>query len=335
MKKIVKSNEFTLLFIILILWLIFGLINPDIISLANVFSLIRSSIVPAIFALACMLIIISGGIDMSFYAVGSFSAYFVTKFLADREMNNISIWIIFAAAIVIAIGLEIINWLFIDRMELPPFIVTIGTQGLFKGFLLAFVSTTYINSLPKAMTALGKSSLVTTTDSYGIAYNLHGTVIVVILLYILLYFLLEKTMFGRKLYAIGIDVSAARRAGINVSKIRLLTYMLTGILCAIGGVIHTCMGRMAVPMSSDLVGQELLVIAAVMIGIGNGKRASGTVLGTLLGVILLKLISNNLILLKVPSYWQNAVTGVVIIIGLISRTPVKRKSTAVKGAKQA
>jgi simple sugar transport system permease protein len=328
MKKIFKSNEMTLLIIVLAVWLIFGLINPDILSLANVYALIRASIIPSIFALACMLVIISGGIDMSFYAVGSFSSYFIVKFIVDHDMKDLSIWLVFGAAILVALILESINWIFIDRMDLPPFIVTLGTQGLFKGFLLAFVGTTFINRIPKEMSALGKASIASTVDSNGITYDLHLTVIIVVILVVLMHLLLEKTMFGRSIYAIGNDVAAAKRAGINVSKIRFGIYCLAGVLCAIGGVIHTCLGRMAVPMSADLVGQELLIIAAVMIGIGSGRKANGTAIGTILGVILLKLISNNLILLKVPSYWQNAVTGVVIIIGLISRLPgIKDKLT--------
>ncbi len=321
MKTITKSNEFMLAMIILVVWLLFGMINPDILSLANIFSLSRAIIVPSIFALTSMLIIISGGFDMSFYAIGSFSAYFVTKYVMDHGMENISIFAIFGASIIISILLECINWVFIDKMSVDPFIVTLGTQVLLKGLLLAFVSTSFVNVLPNQMLAVSKSYLATTVDANGMSYILHMTILIVIVLYVVIHFILEKTMYGRSLYALGNDVIAAHRAGINVSKVRFITFVICGVICGVGGVIHTSLARMAAPMSSDMVGQELLVIAAVMIGTGSSKRAKGSVVCTFLGVILLKLITNNLILLKVPSYWQNIVYGVVVLIGLIARTP--------------
>ena len=211
--------------------------------------------------------------------------------------------------------LELINWFFIDKLNLPPFIVTIGSQSLYKGFLLAFVGTTYITTMPKGMRKLAVTYVSSTTSSSGIVYNLHFLVIVVAAMYIIMHIVLNFTRFGRNIYAIGADVAAAQRAGINISRTRFLVFLIAGAIAGVGGVFQGTLNRAAVP--ADLVGQELLVIAAVVLGGGGGKQARGSVLGTALGVILLSLISNNLILMKVPSYWQQAVTGIIILIGLI------------------
>ncbi|NLU10709.1 MAG: ABC transporter permease [Tepidanaerobacter acetatoxydans] len=315
MKRLLKNNEFTVAIIIAITWLIFGIVNPDIISLANVYSITRASIISATFALACMLVIISGGIDMSFFAVGCVAMYVTVKYLVDRAMLDTPLFLIFAAAIIIGIILELINWFFIDKLNLPPFIVTIGSQSLYKGFLLAFVGTTYITTMPKGMRKLAVTYVSSTTSSSGIVYNLHFLVIVVAAMYIIMHIVLNFTRFGRNIYAIGADVAAAQRAGINISRTRFLVFLIAGAIAGVGGVFQGTLNRAAVP--ADLVGQELLVIAAVVLGGGGGKQARGSVLGTALGVILLSLISNNLILMKVPSYWQQAVTGIIILIGLI------------------
>ena len=314
MKKFIKTNEFTIGVIIVAMWLIFGMVNHDIISLSNLYSMARASIIPATFALSAMLVIIAVGIDISFYAVGCFSVYVTVKFFVSNKMMDVPLIVIFIGAIAIAILLELINWFFIDRLDLNSFIVTVGTQTLYKGFLLAFVGTAYITTLPNAMKKLSTSYLASTTNSSGIKSYLHVLVIVVIALYVLMHLMLNYTRFGRNIYAIGCDPVAAKRAGINISKTRLFVFIIAGVLCGIGGVLQATLNRVAVP--ADLVGQELMVIAAVFLGGALGKQARGSVLGTALGVILLSLISNNLILLKIPSYWQQAITGIIILIGL-------------------
>jgi len=325
MKNLFKRNEFIILMVILVIWFAFGLVNPNIVSKANIYSITRASIISATFALACMLVIISGGIDMSFMAVGCVSMYVTVKFLVERKMFDTPLILIFLASITIGIILELINWFFIDRLKLPPFIVTIGTQSLYKGYLLAFVGTTYITTLPRGMKELAVRYVATTTDANGITYNLHFLVLVVAAMYILVHLMLNFTIFGRNVYAIGDDLEAAARAGINISKTRLFVFILAGIISGIGGMFQGTLNRAAVP--ADLVGQELSVIAAVILGGGTGKQARGSVLGTALGVILLSLIANNLILLKIPSYWQQAVNGTIILIGLVLQSSRGDKQT--------
>lgn len=326
MKKILKTNEFSVAAIIIVTWIIFGLVNPDILTLANVYSITRASIISATFALSCMLVFIAVGIDMSFYAVGCVSMYITVNYLVNNFMLDVPLILIFIASIIIGILLQLINYFFIDKLSFEPFIVTIGTQSLYKGYLLAFVGTTYITTMPTGMKELAVNYLTSTTGSGGIVSNLHFLVLVVVVMYVLMHLMLTYTRLGRNIYAIGSDVVAAKRAGINISRTRLFVFILAGIICGIGGVFQGTLNRAAVP--ADLVGQELMVIAAVVLGGGMGKQARGSVTGTALGVILLSLISNNLILMKIPSYYQQAFMGVIILIGLVIQS-TKGKETAV------
>lgn len=325
MKKLMKTNEFTIITIIAVLWLAFGLVNPYILSLANLYSLTRAAIVSATFALACMLVFIGVGIDMSFYAVGGLAMYAPVKFLADRKIVDTPLILVFIVAIAIAVVLQTINWFFIDRLSLQPFIVTIGSQSLYKGFLLAFVGSAYIANIPKSMLALAVNYVHSTEGPSGIVYGLHILVIVVIIMYVLVHLMLSYTRFGRNIYAMGADVVAAKRAGINISKTRFFLFLIAGVICGIGGMFQGSLSRSAMP--ADLVGQELLVIAAVVLGGGIAKQARGSVLGTGLGVILMALIANNLILMKIPSYWQQAVTGIIILSGLVIQSSRSGKKT--------
>ena len=330
MKKIFGTSQFTLFLLFVAIWIIFGLINPAIFSLASLFSLTRACIIPAILSLALTIIIVQGGIDISFAAVAAFSSY-VTVFIYEKnDMMNVPLIVIFLTAAVFAVGLELINWFFIDKIEIPPLITTLATQSLIKGGILAFISTSFIYTLPNSMRSFGTTNIATAAFPNGTEAVLHVSVIFVVALYAIMHFILEYTSFGRSIYAIGDDVSAARRAGINVSRVRLYSFIIVGLICSMGGVIHNSLLRATLPWPPDIVGQELTNIAAVFLGCGATKQARGSVIGTLLGVVLLRFIGTNLIMIGIPSFWQRAVSGVIILTGLIMQMS-RRKNAYSRG----
>jgi len=330
LNRIKGNSQLTLLVLLVVIWLVFGIVNPQILTLANFFSLSRAAIVPAIFALAEMIMMALGCVDISYAMIASVSAY-GTFYLWNRNgWTDGSIVPIFLCAIAIAMLLELINWFFIDRIDLNSFIVTLGVQSLLKGFLLAFVSTAYIYTLPSPIQRFGLSYLGKALSKDGIESVLHSSVIIVAVLYLAMNFIMERTKFGREIYAIGGDVDSARRVGINVSRVRLCSMLLVGVICAIGAVLHDALSRASMPLPTDYVGRELNSIAAVVIGTGGSKKAKGIVTGTLLGVLLLQTISTNLVMLGVPSFWQQAVSGIIILAGMIVQTTNNKAFKALK-----
>lgn len=319
LKNVSKTSQFALLAIFIVFALLFGIINPDILTLANFYSLIRASLVPAIFALSIMLVMVQGGIDMSFGMIGAFSSYVVLFVLTENGIFEIPLIVVFLMAVAVAVVLQLFNWVMVDKLGLQPFITTLGTQTMLKGLLLAFISTDYIYTYPTSVAEFGTTYIHTASYGSGTSSQLHISVIIVVVLYLLFHFLLQHTNLGRQIYAIGGDVDAARRAGINVSRVRFLVFLMAGILCGIGGVVHDAVARASMPVPSDLVGKELQSIAAVVLGMGASKQAHGSVVGTLLGVLLLQFITGNLIMLGIPSYYQQAVSGIIIFIGLLAQ----------------
>lgn len=312
-----KWNPVTVLLVILIIvWLGFGLVNRDILSVANTYSILRASIVPLMLALPEMLIIAMGGIDMSFTVVASIASYITLRMWDVGGGGDISIIYLLCSAMGIGILCYIINWFLVEKVKITTFIATLGVNSMLKGFVLAFISSSYVNSLPEKLQNFSSFALSTATNSEGIESVLHVSVIFVIALYILMYFIMEKTVFGREIYAIGTDVDASRRAGINVSRVRLLSFIIAGIICGLTGVLHDSLSRFSMPLPTDVVGKELNSIAAVVIGLGGSHKASNIVAGTFLGVILLQLISTNLVMLGIPSYGQQFVSGIIILGGL-------------------
>ena len=327
MKKLLKNSQFALFLLLVATVIIFGIINPDILSAASLFALARTCAVPAIFALAIMVIMILGELDMSFCMIGAFAAYATMYFLTSKGYMEVPLILIFAMSILIGVILQLFNWVLIDRLKMKSFIATLGTQTFLKGAVLAFVSSSYIYTLPNSAVKFGSTYMATAKYGSGVESQLPSAILLTLAMYFILHMVLEHTNFGRKLYAIGGDADAAKRAGIAVSRTRFWAFII--------GVINNCLGRCSLPMPTDLVGQELNGMAAVVLGRGASMRARGTVIGTFLGVLLLQFISNNLIMIGVPSYYQDFVTGVIVFLGLVSQSRQRNGGSNKKEKKEA
>lgn len=304
------NNEGLLLAVIVLVVIAMSLASPAFFTAGTFFALVRSSMVPLIFALGVLLVLISGGVDVSFPAIAIFAAYTTVTLFMDGSGG--SAIVVFAVAMLIGAGLGMLNGVVIARFRLPTLIVTLGTQGIFKGVLIAYIGSAYISAgdLPSAITEASDRHLV---DVAGGGY-LHFLIVPVVVIVLLVAAILKWTVFGRSIYAIGGDTEAARRVGIRVVRTQVWLYMLVGALAAFGGVVYVILGKNANPQS--LVGTELDIIAAVVLGGASIFGGRGSVGGTVLGVVLVQLINNNLVLVGIPSTWQRAAVGVLLLLGV-------------------
>jgi len=320
------NNEGILFLILLVLVIGMSVANPAFFSVSTLFAVLRSSIVPLVLALGVLIVIISGGIDVSFAAIAVFAAYSTVLL---TEGDPLGLGIVGAVVCALAIGalLGLVNGAVIARFRLPTLIVTLGTQGIFRGVLLTYVGAAYVADLPGPMAALSTADLVEVTVGNR-RTSLTAMVIPPVLLCLLVAWVLNRTMFGRAVYAIGGDPEAARRAGFRVARTQLTVYVVVGMMAAAGGLIFMIMGRSASPQ--DLVGGELDIIAAVVLGGASIFGGRGSVLGTTLGVLLVQVINNSLILAGVPSAWQRTAVGVLLILGVgVQALAAKRSATRV------
>jgi simple sugar transport system permease protein len=310
-----------LLLVLVALVLTIGILNPVFFSVSTLFSVLRGAIVPLIFALGVLIVMISGGIDVSFAAIAIFASYTTVVIAQDRGTDP-GLIVIILMALFFGVVLGTFNG--IARFRLPTLIVTLGTMSLFKGLLLAYVGSKYIANLPPSMDSLSTEYVMSIPQEQGTA-NLNVLVIPVALIAVLVWWILSRTMFGRSIYAIGGDQEAARRAGFPVVRTQLMIYILAGSLAALAGVLHLILGRAANPQ--DLVGNELDVLAAVVLGGASVFGGRGSVFGTVLGVLLIQIINNSLILAGVPTAWQQTAVGVLLIVGVgIQAISAKRSS---------
>lgn len=311
MKRLLRRNETLVAVTIVVLCLVIGLNNPTFFTVGNLFTLLRGSIVTGIFAMGVLIVIISGGIDVSFTAIGIFALYSTVKLMLYFAPDT-PIWVAFIIAALIGLGLGLINAFFIAQFKLPTLIVTLGTLSMFHGFLLFAIGNQIIRDVPPALTDFARAAFIQIPQERGTA-TLHPSVFLMIAIMILVWLLLKYTMLGRGIYALGGAPEAAERAGFNVTRIQYFIYGFVGLLSGIAGMTFGALARQANPQ--DLVGTELNVIAAVVLGGAYLTGGRGTVIGTILGVILVVIAYNSLILIGVPTVWQRVVIGLIILVG--------------------
>ncbi len=296
----------------LALALLFSLLNPAFLSAPNLVDLLRNTIVTGIFAIGVLIVLAAGGIDVSFTAIGAFALYATCKLLIVSGAH-LPIAAIFAIGVSIGAALGLVNGLMIGLLGLPTLIVTLATLSLFRGALLTFVGTLYYGTLPAEMVAYSRQPLLAFHLASGRLVQLPMAFLNFVLVAALASFLLNATLFGRKVYALGGSEEAAERIGIDVRRVKLAVFMLAGGIAGLAGVTHVTLIRIANPF--DLVGSELNVIAAVVLGGGRITGGHGTVSGTVIGVLVITMINSSLLLIGVPTYWQRLVVGLLILAG--------------------
>ncbi len=310
--RILATPQGVVLITVLVFALVLGIINPAFFSVATLIDLLRNSLVTGIFALGVMMVLASGGIDVSCTAIGAFAMYATMKIVLGVDVD-LPIFAFFALSALIGAMLGLFNGLLIGILGLPTLIVTLGTLSLYRGVLLTFLGTTYITTVPREIIAFSRKVLVRMENAAGQMVSLPYSFLVLVGVAAVVAILINFTLFGRKIYAIGGSEEAAERIGIRVRHVKVMIYVLAGAIAGLAGMTHVTLSRMANPF--DLVGMELNVIAAVVLGGARITGGYGTVTGTLLGVFVITMINTTLLMAGVPSYWQKVVIGGLIIVG--------------------
>jgi simple sugar transport system permease protein len=323
--KVFRKNESYILLFIIVFAIITTIINPSFFSLENLFDLIKSGSEMAILALGVFIVLLSGGIDVSFAAVAIAGQYIAVSLLVNLGINSILMAFLISCSVGVTLGA--VNAFLIHRFKLPTLITTLGTLNAFHGALVAFVGTRAYNpgQLPECFENLGFATIFSISRPDGSTYGLSVYFLFLIGVVLLVWFILRFTLIGRSIFALGGNREAAVRSGFNIGKIQFFIYCFVGFLAGIMGIINVSTINYSNPNS--IIGSELAVIGAVVIGGARITGGSGTITGSILGVVLINLLKKNLILMGVPSYWEQVIFG-LIMIAAISTTyyRIKRRS---------
>lgn len=300
---------------LLILCIIMTFASPYFLSLTNIMNIFRQSSLIGIVAAGMTLIIITGGIDLSVGSVLSLSSCITAGLMVDYGFN---VWLSILVGLLTGALLGWLNGLMITKIPLPPFIATLGMMGIARGLAFVYTGGAPIYTLPKAFRYLGE----------GMIGPIPFPVILMLLVYILFYFLLNKTRLGRYSFAIGGNEEAAVLSGIQTDRYKAMVYLITGFLSALAGLVLAARLDAATSVAGD--GFELDVIAAVVIGGTSLSGGQGGVIGSLIGALIMGVVRNGLNLLLVSSHWQRVILGLIILAAVTVDVVRKRSRSSRK-----
>jgi len=275
-----------------------SLMNPLFLNRINLLTILNLLVIYAIVAAGESLVIIAGEIDLSVgqtAALSSIICYYCMVNLNMHPLLGIVIGLLAGAVI------GLVNGLIVTKLKLSAFITTLGMYFIARGLKYKITGGYPVFPLPKIMSEVGNIKYLGLSIPFFIA----------IILYIFLEFVLKKTVYGRHIYAVGSDKKVSGLFRINVTFIKISTYIICAVCAALGGILISAQLNQATPLAGD--GWELQVIAGAAVGgitLGGG---AGSMLGTAIGIIFIAVLNNALLMLHVDSNIQVVVTGIVLI----------------------
>lgn len=308
------QEEFFLLMFIVIVTLISPLFSPVFFTSFNLFNLMRQISYTAIVSVGMLMTILIGGIDLSVGSVMQIVGL-VSILLVQSQMP---VGLVIIVVLLLGAALGLLNGTLITYGRLQPFIVTLGTKVIIDGITLVITQ--------------GKGIGGDVSDSFlsigaGYAGPVPIPVIIMVVIYIAGYLLLSKSVFGRQIYAVGSNRLAAHNSGINVRRIQILVYVLSGLFAAIAGLLVASRTGAFQPITTHggATGMEMSAIAAVVVGGASLAGGKGTIVGAFLGALVAGLLFNLLVLLNINPYIQQFVLGVIILLAVIFSASERRK----------
>ncbi|MFY0688566.1 MAG: ribose ABC transporter permease [Cyclobacteriaceae bacterium] len=304
--------QYQSLIALLIMCLVLSVVAENFMTVDNFWNVMRQISVNVCISVGMTLVILIAGIDLSVGSILAFSgavAAGLLKYGVELPAMNLFIGFTVLGALLAAMftggAMGWVNGLAITRFRVPPFVATLAMLTMARGFTMLWTKGHPITGLDETFGFLGTGWFL------GIPLPVWISGIVVALAVIVT----KKTRFGRYIYAIGGNESAARLSGVPVNKMKVWVYSLAGMLAAIGGILVTARLDSAQPNAG--MSYELDAIAAVVIGGASLSGGRGTVLGTVLGALIIGVLNNGLILLDVSPFWQQVVKGAVILLAVI------------------
>lgn len=292
------------LFILIVLLIIAALSSPAFLTGTNITNLLLQMSIIGVVVMAELIIVLTGGIDIS---VGS--ALGLAAVLCAGLFGGISVWLALLVALAVGGIIGLINGWLVSFRGLEPFIVTLGMLALARGLVYA-----YSEGIPITPQASDTFAQIGQTTVLGIPV----LTLIWIAMVVIVAFLLRRTVWGRRVYAIGSNKEAARSSGIPVRATLWSVYILGGLLVGLGGWMFVCRFGSATALAGNLM--ELEAIAAVVIGGAALSGGKGTVFGAVVGTIIFQVIANLLSLLNVSTFLQDAFRGALILVAVTLAT---------------
>ncbi|BCP54846.1 sugar ABC transporter permease [Kaistia sp. 32K] len=310
-----KLSTRTLLLAVLLLAVVTALFTPDFLSPYNLLDVAATASVTGIFALGLLVVLLAGGLDISFTAIASITQFGLAVVLARTDLGwTLSILLVS----VTGLAFGVLNGALVTWLRTPPIVVTIALLNIYAGALILVSRGAMLYDFPEFFS----TSVVARIGGYPLSLQL----VLLLVFALVTAFILRGTHWGRIVRAVGGSREAASRQGISILAVNLFAYGYLGLASGVAGLAQAQLLQAVTP--GALVGRELDVVAATVLGGASLIGGRGTVLGTLLGVLFIGLFGNALVLNGVSPYWHQVATGSVVLISLCLQLMRRRQTKA-------
>ncbi len=306
----IKTREISIVLFIVSFFIIIGLINPTFVHPKTINRIVLGGLILLFVTMGEILVIITGGIDISVGSILGLSAA-IGGSLLNR---GFSLPVVILVTLAVGIAAGSINGIVIGFGELPAILMTLGTMGIYRALMRIYTGGRWIQTIPRWYEDLESTTIL------GVSVFIWLTVAFIVLVFLFL----RKARIGKYLYAVGDNQEGAILAGVPVKSAICLAYTLSGVLSAIGALIFVSQFG-AVPNQTG-TGLELRAIAAAVLGGVSLSGGVGSVFGAVLGALFMSAIDNSLVFLQVPGYWNNAIAGFILLLVLVADSQVRALS---------
>lgn len=297
-----KANELVLFLVVIGLLVVGYAINPRFLGIDNVKIMSRDSAILAIAAIGVAFPILTGGIDLSIGSMVGLGGVLAALFI---QQWGLPIWLSLAMTLGVATIIGLIHGLFVTKLHMHGFLITLVTLGVARGFCLVVTNAFPITGLPAEFNAIGQ----------GLAFDLIPIPVMICAgLAVSMYYLLRFSYIGRQIYAVGGNLEAARLSGIAVDRRIILCYIISAVCAALVGVIQTA--RLTMGHPSTGVGYELLAITGCILGGLSLMGGQGSLVGVVIGALLIGILQNEMIILNINPYWHTIVISFVLLLAI-------------------
>ena len=304
MKKI-DISKFQSLIGLIVFSVIVAFINSRFMTTSNILNILRQTSINAVIATGMTFVILTGGIDLSVGSILGFSGAVAAMMLASGVDSIIAI----PVALIVGLVVGALNGVLISKGKLQPFIVTLATMTMLRGATLVFTDGKPIG------TGFEANSKLFAWFGNGYVLGIPVPIIVIIVTFLVALFVLTQTKIGRYVYALGGNEEATKLSGISTDKVKIFVYAISGMMAALAGIIITSRLSSAQPTAGS--GYELDAIAAVVLGGTSLAGGTGTIVGTMIGALIIGVLNNALNLMDVSSYFQMLAKGCVILLAVL------------------
>ncbi len=310
-----RKRQITIAVLIVVLTIASGIKDPSFFALSNIRDMAISSSYVVLVAMGMLGIIITGEIDVSTGAVLAICGAIAGE-LAKHDFHPL---LFVAAAMAAGCVLGLINGLLVVKARIPAIVATLGTLSVFRGCFLLVTKGRWVTNLPPSILQFGRGEVLGIPISIAIA----------LLVSVIAGIVLRYTRYGRNIFSLGSNASAAHLAGIDTGQVRASTFVISGALNGLAAIIFA--GLYGSIQSGTGTGLEMTAIASVVVGGASINGGSGTALGTVFGAILITMISTVLVFFQISAYWEQAVHGLLILfaVGYYSLATLKSRRTAI------